>query len=326
MQAPRAYLGGRQGPRASRRKSAFTLVELLVVIAIVGVLLALLLPAIGAARESSRRAQCQNHLRQLGLGLTSYESAKKRWPAGKKWSGPPDDPTSFTMAWSSFLLPYIEEESLDSKIDFKLPFTDPKNLPATTQVISIYLCPSTADVEEHRTPDGHLTNLGGVPGEGLGCIDYLGVSGPDKDSKHPTTKKPYGRQRGVLIGTKGMPLEAELIEPPPITSAKIEDGLSKTMCITECTGRGVSMEGDQIDALHGAWASGSNVTHIDEGINDKKTPKAWYDERIHSDHPGGANVVMCDASVHFLSDDTEKAVLRWISTRDGHEDLPGDFL
>lgn len=312
--------------KANGRRSAFTLVELLVVIAIIGVLLAILLPAISAARESSRRAQCQNNLRQLGLGLTSYESAKKKWPAGKKWSGPPDAPTSFAMAWSSFLLPYLEEDSLNARIDFKRPFTDPKNLPATTQIIPIYLCPSTSDFEEHRTLDGHLTNLGGLPGEGLACIDYLGVSGPDKDAKHPTTKEPYGRQRGVLIGTKGLPLEAELIEPPPITSAKIEDGLSKTMCITECAGRGVSMDGDQIDALHGAWASGNNVTHIDDGVNDQKTPKAWYEERIHSDHPDGANIVMCDASVHFLSNDTEKAVLRWISTRDGHEDLPGDFL
>jgi prepilin-type N-terminal cleavage/methylation domain-containing protein/prepilin-type processing-associated H-X9-DG protein len=311
----------RGGLRAVR---AFTLVELLVVISIIGVLVALLLPAIGAARESSRRTQCQNNMCQLGQGLASYESARKRWPAGKKWSGPPDDPASFTMSWSSFLLPYIEENSLNDAINFKLPFTDAANLPATTQTVAIYLCPSTADFEEHRTPDGYLINLGGLPGESLACIDYLGISGPDKDSKHPLTKEPYGRQRGVLIGTKGLPLEDELIEPPPITSAKIEDGLSKTMCITECAGRGVSMKDGAIDALHGAWASGSNVTHLDEGINDKKTPKAWYDERIHSDHPSGANVLMCDTSVHFMSDDTEKSVLRWLASRDGHEDVPGD--
>lgn len=305
-------------------KRGFTLVELLVVIAIVGVLLALLLPAIGAARESSRRTQCQNNLRQIGQGITSYESATKKWPAGKKWSGLPDDPASFTMAWSSILLPYIEEDSLNSAINFKLPFTDPANLPATTQTIAIYLCPSTSEFEEHRTPDGHLVNLGGRPGEGLGCIDYLGISGPDKDAKHPTTKQPYGRQRGVLIGTKGLPLEEELIEPPPIKSAKIEDGLSKTMCVTECTGRGVSLEGDTIDALHGAWASGNNVTHLDEGVNDKKPPKAWYDERIHSDHPNGSHILMCDTSVHFFSEDTEKSVLRWLASRDGHENIPGD--
>jgi type II secretory pathway pseudopilin PulG len=297
----------------------------LVVIAIVGALLALLIPAVQSARESSRRTMCQNNLRQIAVGLASYESINKKWPPGKKWSGPPDEPTSFTMAWSSLLLGFIEEEALNDAIDFTVPFTDASNLPATTKIISVYLCPSTSNVEEHRTADGHLFNLGGLPGEGLACIDYLGISGPDKDSKHPITKQPYGRQRGVLIGTKGLPLEEELIEPPPITSAKIVDGLSQTICVTECTGRGVSIDNGKIDALHGAWASGNNVSHIDKGINDTELPTAWYKERIRSDHPGGAHVVMCDASVHFFSDDTDKKLLRWLASRDGHEEIRGDF-
>ena len=312
------------GKRRKRQVSAFTLVELLVVIAIIGVLLALLIPAVQAARESSRRAACQNNLRQLGIGLASYESAKKRWPPGKKWSGPPNDPASFAMAWSSYLLNYLEEKVLSDAINYKLPFTDAANLPLTTKTVAVYLCPSTSDVEEHRTPDGHLYNLGGIPGEGLGCIDYLGISGPDKDAKHPLTKQVYGRQRGVLIGTKGLPLEDELIEPPPITSAKITDGLSSTICITECTGRGVSVKDGAIDALHGAWASGNNVTHVDKGVNDEKPPKAWYEERIHSDHPGGAHVLACDGSVHFLSEDTDKSLIRWLASRDGDETIPGD--
>src|SRR5262245_8704026 len=89
-------------------RRAFTLVELLVVIAIVGVLLAILIPAVQAAREASRRTACQNNLHQVAVGLTSYESAKGRWPAGKKWSGSPTHPASFEMAWSSFLLGFIE--------------------------------------------------------------------------------------------------------------------------------------------------------------------------------------------------------------------------
>jgi prepilin-type N-terminal cleavage/methylation domain-containing protein len=309
-----------------RRNLGFTLVELLVVIAVIGVLLALLIPAVQAARESSRRTTCKNNLRQLGLGLASYEAANKKLPPGKKWSGPPSDPASFAMAWSSFLLGNIEEETIHGQIDFKQPFTDPVNLPATRQIIPVYLCPSTSEVEEHRTVDGHLINLGATPGEGLGCIDYLGISGPDKDAKHPITKQIYGRQRGVLIGTKGLPLEEELIEPPPIVSAKITDGLSKTMCISECTGRGVSIVDGAIDALHGAWASGNNVTHIDDTINGTEIPKAWYKERIHSDHPGGAHIVMCDASVHFFTDDTSKKLLYWLATRDGQEDIAAEVF
>jgi prepilin-type N-terminal cleavage/methylation domain-containing protein/prepilin-type processing-associated H-X9-DG protein len=312
--------------RIIRRARGFTLVEILVVIAIIGVLIALLLPAVQAARESSRRTQCQNNLKQLGVALANYESTMKRWPPGKKWSGPTNDPKSFAMAWSSYLLNYLEEKVISDSINYKIPFTDPVNLKYTSTIVPAYLCPSTSDVEEHRTPDGHLFNLGGIPGEGLGCIDYLGISGPDKDSKHPITKQVYGRQRGVLIGTKGLPLADELIEPPPITSAKISDGLSNTLCITECTGRGVSVKDGKIDALHGAWASGSNVSHIDGGVNDSKTPKVWYAEQIHSDHPGGANVLKCDGSVDFLRDDVEKAAVRWMATRDGGETLPGDIF
>ena len=93
------------------------------------------------------------------------------------------------MAWCSFLLEYIEEDTLHDAINFKKPFTDPVNLPVTTQIISAYLCPSTSNVDDHRTPAGNLVNLGSIPGEGLGCIDYMGVSGPDKDTKHPVIER-----------------------------------------------------------------------------------------------------------------------------------------
>jgi prepilin-type N-terminal cleavage/methylation domain-containing protein len=309
-------------PQSSAGRLGFTLVELLVVIAIIGILLALLIPAVQSAREASRRTACSNNMRQLGVGLHSYESANRKWPAGKKWSGHPNDPTSFSLGWTSFLLEYIEEDALHNSINFKKPFTDPVNLPFTTKTIPVYLCPSTSNVEDHRTPAGNLFNLGGIPGEGLGCIDYMGVSGPDKDTKHPVSKELYGRQRGVLIGTKGLPQEDELIEPPPVTSAKIIDGLSHTLCVVECTGRGMSINDDgTLDATHGAWASGVNVTHLDNGVNDCGLPKCWYNERIHSDHPGGAHVLLCDSSVQFFTDDTEKKIIRWMASRDGEEEI-----
>ena len=304
----------------------FTLVELLVVLAIIGVLVALLIPAIQAARESARRTACMNNLRQIGVGLLGYESAHRRWPPGKKWSGPRNEPKTFSLAWSSFLLPHIEEDAIWNALDLTVDFTDPVNLPATTQTIPIYLCPSTSRLEEHRTPDGHLGYLDGLPGQGLGCIDYLGVSGPDKDSKNPVTKEFYGRQRGVLTGTKGLPGEDELIEPPPITSEKIIDGLSHTICVTECTGRGVDVKQGQIDALNGAWASGNNVTHIDKGVNEDEPPGAWHNERIFSEHRGGSHVLMCDGSVHFLSEDTKEKVLRALCSRDGGEDVSDEVL
>jgi len=306
-------------------RTGFTLVELLVVIGVIGILMALLIPAVQMARESSRRAACQNNLKQIGLGILHFESVKQKYPPGKKWSGPPSDPSSFAMAWSSFMLEHIEHSNIHNQINFKVSFTSPANLPATSQAISVYLCPSTGQIEDHRTVDAHLTNLGGLPGEGLGCIDYLGVSGPDKDAKNPLTKVLYGRQRGVLIGTKGLPIDEERVEPPPVTVAMITDGLSNTICVAECTGRGVKMKDGAIDALHGAWASGTNVSHIDGSINEK-TPKVWYTEQIHSDHPGGAHLLMCDGSAHFVPKSTSNSVIRSMASRDGQEDLPDNPL
>jgi prepilin-type N-terminal cleavage/methylation domain-containing protein len=310
-----------QGIGRSKGLPAFSLVEVIVVIAIIGVLLALLLPAVQSAREASRQTTCKNNLRQVGLGLRAYESANRKWPAGKKWSGSPNDPASFAVGWTSALLQHIEQDSLHNAINPKKPPTDAINLPATTQLIPIYLCPSTSQVEEHRTAAGNLINLGGIQGEGLGCIDYMGVSGPDKDTKHPETKELYGRQRGVLIGTKGLPLEDELVEPPAITSAKITDGLSHTLCVVECTGRGVSVDNGEIDALHGAWASGVNVSHLDKGVNTVQPPECWYKERMHADHPSGSHILMCDATVHFYTADVDKKIIRWMASRDGQEDV-----
>lgn len=308
-------------PGAVSSRRAFTLVEILVVIAIIGALIALLLPAVQAARESARRNQCQNNLHQLSIGLAHYEAAQARYPAGQKWSGPRSDPGSYALAWSAILLPHIEQQAVSNRIEFKYPLDDPRNLPATSQIIPTYLCPSTAEVEEHRSTDGLLINLGSFRGEGMACLDYLGISGPDKDAKNPANGLHYGRQRGILIGTKGLPDGSNLIEPPPLRAAQVTDGLSYTTWITECTGRGADVKKGVVDAIHGAWASGNNVTHIDKGINDVKLPDAWHNERIHSDHPGGAHFAMCDGSVHFLSEDAKNKVIRALCSRDGEETL-----
>jgi prepilin-type N-terminal cleavage/methylation domain-containing protein len=314
----------RAGKAAIRQRTsryAFTLVELLVVIAIIGVLIALLLPAIQASREASRRAECQNRLHQVGLGIQNYISNHKKFPAGKKWSGPRTDPGSYQLAWSAFLLDYLEQGATLAKVNFKIPLTDPANLTATGQVIEAYICPSTSRHEEHRGEDHRLLPLD-VPGGGMGCIDYLGSSGPDKDAEPPGSNQEYGRQRGVLIGTKGMPNEDTLVEPPPIRPEHVTDGMSNTLCVAECTGRGVEFSKGEIKSLNGAWASGSNVSHITEGVNQVPIPDAWYDEAIISDHPGGAQILMCDASVHFVTDDIDETLLMSLCSRDGEEVLP----
>lgn len=303
----------------------FTLVELLVVISIIGILVALLLPAIQAARESSRRSSCQNNLKQIGLALANYESAHRSFPPGKQWSLPRTNPNTFDFAWSSVVLDYAEEQALHDQLDFKLPLTDPVNLPASRQPLAMYLCPSASRIESHRNELGQLFNLNGAPGEGLGCIDYLGISGPDGEKSNPVTGEDYGKQRGILLGTKGLPDGKTLMKPPAVTTAKITDGLSQTMCIVECTGRGadVSKKGN-VKSLNGAWASGGNISHIKKGVNDEEPEKAWEDERIFSDHPGGALSLLCDGSVHFLRNDMEPELIRSLCSRDG-EEIINDF-
>ncbi len=230
-------------------------------------------------------------------------------------------PDTYAMAWSAIILPHIEQQAIADRLNFKLSLVHPDNIAAASQIVPVYLCPSTSQVEEHRSADGHLMNLGGLPGEGLACLDYLGISGPAHDAKHPETKEEYGRQRGILIGTKGLPNGGQLQDPPPIKASQVIDGLSHTTWITECTGRGVDVKQGEIDALHGAWASGNNVTHIDNEVNDEEPPKAWHNECIFSEHPGGAHFSMCDGSVHFISESIDKKIIRSLCSRNGAETI-----
>src|SRR3954449_45072 len=110
--------------RCSDRRSskAFTLVELLVVIAIIGILVALLLPAIQAAREAARRAKCQNNIKNIAIALQNYHSAKKRFPTGFISSGPG---SIEAWAWSTFTLPYLEEQAIYDQMRPSEPFIEP---------------------------------------------------------------------------------------------------------------------------------------------------------------------------------------------------------
>ena len=279
---------------AKKNSRAFTLVELLVVIAIIGSLVAILLPAVNAAREAARRSQCQNNLKQIGLAILNFESAQQKFPPGQTWTTQSGREGSIDYAWSALTLAFLEESSLHDKLDFKRSYLEPSNQVAAAQSIPTYLCPSASLREEHRIED-RIVNFNGVPGLTLGCIDYLGIAGPDKDKLNPRTGSPYGPQRGVLIGIKGLENADRLKAPPRVSVARIIDGTSKTLCVSECTGRGVESDGDP----NGAWVSGKNLTHIASGVNRKSAKKSWKDERIYSEHWAGSNGLACDGSVRF---------------------------
>lgn len=307
---------------AARR--GVTLVELLVVSAIIAILIALLLPALQSAREAARRAQCQNHLKQIVLALNLYAEARRAFPPGSSdhivnlpgqdirqrvWEGGPK--VQRRHAWSSQILPYLEQASLYRRIDFGQRCDSRNNMPAGSVVVSVYLCSSTARLAELRTQDSVLrgvatygaTDYGGSAGPGRGLMEFC----PEQlvnvrrclEQKEPPWNLPC-LGNGVLIENHGVRL------------AEIKDGLSNTMIVVEDTGRGFKQDG--------AWIEGGNVVIIDGAVNSLQDNELW------SDHPGGAHAAHCDGSVHFLSDATERRVLAALSgRRDGIVVLGEEF-
>jgi prepilin-type N-terminal cleavage/methylation domain-containing protein/prepilin-type processing-associated H-X9-DG protein len=151
-------------------RAGFSLVELLVVIAVIGLLISLLLPAVQAARESARRLGCSNNFHQIGIGLQSYHDSFKRFPEGGvemrtlvSSSGSLLYPNGRQLAWSAYILPYLEMKSLSGRIDFKKAFDSPENAQAAAEIIPAYLCPSVS----RRS---YLV-------QGRGACDYGGIYG-----------------------------------------------------------------------------------------------------------------------------------------------------
>lgn len=294
----------------------FTLVELLVVIAIIGILVALLLPAVQKARESARTLQCKNNLRQIGLGMLNYESARRSFPPGQKRFCTGCD----EFGWSAFFLPHIEEGAIHDLIDFKKSLTDAVNVPAFQNRVASYLCPSVSTRAPGRDGDfiGEFPeNMNGLPaskGGGFGCIDYFGVNGPG-DGQVDRAGQRYGPNRGVLLDL--MPGE---IQSKSVRMKQIKDGTSKTICVAEATGR--ANDGTK---LKGAWGSGQNTAEVDFGINAHGEDDIYNRKKdeIYSDHTAGAQVLYCDGSVIMVSEDVALPVLFAICTRNGGEGLEG---
>jgi len=142
------------------RRGVFTLVELLVVIAIIGVLVALLLPAVQAAREAARRTQCANNMKQLGLALHNYHDTMKWFPPGAVWetSTPADDPRNRGSMFIR-ILPFVEQQSLYNLFDFNKN-TDVQRMTSSAtsellrgQIINVYICPSDNSRRTGNSPN-----------------------------------------------------------------------------------------------------------------------------------------------------------------------------
>lgn len=158
-----------------RRGRGFTLIELLVVIAIIALLVALLLPAVQQAREAARRAQCKNNLHQIGLALANYESSRGTYPPGVLGSRA-NDPRNHT--WLVMILPELDAAPLFNQYNFNIRFDAPANVPAVTRKLPVYLCPSQMD-DVISSPigqfaPGHFAGNAGVsPGDTNGVLYLL---------------------------------------------------------------------------------------------------------------------------------------------------------
>ena len=227
-------------PRESQPKSGFTLVELLVVISIVALLLFLLFPAVQNAREASRRSVCANHLRQIGIGLNAYEGLHGKYPIGCTQRRRFGSTVGIQLAWTVFLLPFIEEKEISNQIDPRLAYDAPENRPAAEKVIPVFLCPSTATMGTGRTRER--------TGDGLGATDYGGIFGSQ------VTSPPMN---GVMIFDRA------------VGTDEISDGTTRTIIVAEDTGRGAATDGQ--------WANGENIFDQGKHINDHAHNEMWSD-------------------------------------------------
>jgi len=305
-----------------KRWHGFTLVELLVVIAIIGVLVALLLPAIQAAREAARRSQCANNLRQIGLAMQNYHAARGSFPAGTAIKVPENclNGNCRGIGMHVTLMPYFEQGVIEGTFaDFHSAgfgwnawLQDPANATVSQTPISTYLCPSVTRWDDF-----------------LYRKDYFGVVGG-------ALTEPLNRPRGQ----RGFIFHDGVMHANSFTRiAEITDGTSNTFAVGEGVhanpfGHGPNFVGGSGDDSGGptAWWLGGgfaesapapggdqSVGRVLRGTLNPINSNFPAPVPFGSDHPGGAQFAYCDGHVDFIQDAIDINVYQWLSTRAGGE-------
>ncbi|RUL83885.1 DUF1559 family PulG-like putative transporter [Tautonia sociabilis] len=306
-------------------KRGFTLIELLVVIAIIGVLIALLLPAVQSAREAARRARCANNLRQLGLASHNFYTAHECFPTNE---------TSPIRYWGAQLLPYFEQGNLFDAYNHQEHYRVMANSTAVQYPLSVFLCPST--------PESPLMNPffpASIPTELRGQVD-----------KWPSAAADYAAGAGINSNLWRSP--NVLPGDPPNTDGvfqgtsssgrrkiqEIRDGTSNTAMFLESAGRPLLYRG--ASPVPGAGTSTSTSVLVC-GWAEGNVFVAWgYDRSgvgkgpcmvncsnryaVYAFHPGGAHLGMADGSARFIKETIDPGTFAALMTRAGGEVISAD--
>lgn len=313
------------------RRCGFTLVELLVVIAIIGVLVAMLLPAVQSARESARRLQCSNNLKQIGLGLHTFHDSRRLFPAA--YQSTPGGVMGAAAAtgdagpgWTFLMqiLPQVEQGNLYKAFDRTQPCWAAANaIPAATS-IPLYLCPTaTTDGGPTYQPQG-----GSVGTVTLARAHYVASAGRNEvwDETAADLSKladgPFYRNSQTRMSDirDGLSNTIFVGEQTPYHSDSTWVGIipgSQTCPTPPFAAAGCDAAAPQINVHSGPTAveEGSNATPV---IHPPNYPFGYVDE-MFSEHIGGCNVLFGDGSVHFISENINQATWAALSSRNGGE-------
>lgn len=321
------------------RRPAFTLVELLVVIAIIGVLVALLLPAVQAARESARRIQCGNHLKQLGLGAQNFVDAKGWFPPNRLGNVPAGAPTTTAwLTWAVVILPYIEQQTYYALWDETQPYSwHPES--TTRRAVPTYFCPS------RRRPSEAFSQNEADGGKSGGLTDYAACAGNGNNDGIAANGTPNAEANGVMIGGRweaDTTLTRLLKWQSIVRVASITDGTSNTFLMGEKhvrrlnaagTARFVFGTADDRTAYsmnntnnmrRFAGLGGDLLEYSIATFVDSASVQALDNRKFGSRHPGICQFVLCDGSVKPIQNNIDLRIYTRLGNREDGEPI-GDF-
>jgi prepilin-type N-terminal cleavage/methylation domain-containing protein/prepilin-type processing-associated H-X9-DG protein len=296
-----------------QRRPGFTLIELLVVIAIIAVLIGLLLPAVQKVREAAARLQCQNNLKQIGLGTLDYEASQGGLPPSRTTGLVATAPYfPYQHSWSAALLPYIEQTASFNLYSYKANWNDPVNYQAIRTNLKLFNCPMTPFQPRYDTTIAAQPAAGDYHAVNaiktfvcINCFGYAHVTDPDDP-----------RIVGAIRRDQVTPIVA------------ITDGTSNTVLVAEDAGRPKFYNAARTvyDPIgkEGGWADPNGAFSIDGSYPSGLIPgpcplNCTNNSEVYGFHTDGANVVFADGSVHFLHQNIDLCVLAAICTRAGGE-------